>query len=213
MPTHPKVVIVLLNYNGWKDTLECLESVKALAYPNFETVVVDNASTDSSWEELQGWTKRMSNAETENHQSSIVNRQFKVTLLQSGANRGYAGGNNVGIRYALAGATASGPFDSAQGHGEQSRIHGGPAVPPSSASGGLAGAPGQRAAAGAAPLNILEELARRGWDEGQFIQILAGHSLWDEAIEEVEWLISMDRPLGDMLNALRAQKELEKSRK
>jgi len=40
----PKVSIIILNWNGLDDTLECLESVKRIAYPNFETIVFDNGS-------------------------------------------------------------------------------------------------------------------------------------------------------------------------
>ena len=78
----PAVWIVLLNWNGWRDTDACLESLKSLAYPNFHVVVVDNASSDGSEERLR-----------ELHSG--------LTLLQSGANLGFAGGNNVGLRYAL----------------------------------------------------------------------------------------------------------------
>ena len=40
----PKVSIIILNWNGLDNTLECLDSVKRIAYPNFETVVFDNGS-------------------------------------------------------------------------------------------------------------------------------------------------------------------------
>ncbi len=78
----PAVWIVLLNWNGWRDTDACLESLKGLAYPNFNVVVVDNASSDGS-------------------EARLRELYPKLTLLQSGANLGFAGGNNVGLRYAL----------------------------------------------------------------------------------------------------------------
>lgn len=78
----PLVYIVLLNWNGWRDTDACLESLAGLSYPNFRVVVVDNASSDGSEARLR-----------ELHPD--------VPLLQSGANLGFAGGNNVGLRYAL----------------------------------------------------------------------------------------------------------------
>lgn len=82
MSGEPQVHIVILNWNGWRDTLECLESLQGLDYPNFEVVVVDNASRDGS--------------------EGKVREAFPaVKLIQSGANLGFAGGNNVGIRYAL----------------------------------------------------------------------------------------------------------------
>jgi hypothetical protein len=46
MPPH--VTIILLNWNGWKDTLECLESIYQISYPSFSVVLVDNYSTDDS---------------------------------------------------------------------------------------------------------------------------------------------------------------------
>ena len=42
----PKVAIIILNYNGWKDTIECLESVLRNDYPNYQVIVVDNSSPD-----------------------------------------------------------------------------------------------------------------------------------------------------------------------
>ena len=79
----PAVFIVVLNWNGWRDTHACLESLAELAYPNAHVIVVDNASEDGSEARLR-----------ELHPA--------LTLLQSGANLGFAGGNNVGLRYALA---------------------------------------------------------------------------------------------------------------
>jgi GT2 family glycosyltransferase len=78
----PAVFIVILNWNGWRDTDACLRSLKGLEYPNHSVVVVDNASEDGS--EARLWALHPD-----------------VTLLQSGANLGFAGGNNVGLRYAL----------------------------------------------------------------------------------------------------------------
>ena len=41
--TSPKVSITVLNWNGLEDTLECLESLRKITYPNYEVIVVDNA--------------------------------------------------------------------------------------------------------------------------------------------------------------------------
>lgn len=79
----PLVHVIILNWNGWGDTVDCVASVKQTAYPNLQIVVVDNASTDGS-------------------EAQIRAVHPDITVLQSGANRGYAGGNNVGIRHALA---------------------------------------------------------------------------------------------------------------
>ena len=78
----PTVAIIILNWNGYEDTKICLQHLKQLDYPNYEVILVDNGSTDGSKKRLE--------------------TEFpEYTLLSTGANLGYAGGNNVGIRYAL----------------------------------------------------------------------------------------------------------------
>jgi GT2 family glycosyltransferase len=44
----PKVFIIILNWNGWGDTIECLESLYSISYPNYDVVIVDNDSHDNS---------------------------------------------------------------------------------------------------------------------------------------------------------------------
>lgn len=51
----PKVAIIILNWNGWEDTIECLESVFRNTYPNYQVIVVDNGSTDDSMEKIKAW--------------------------------------------------------------------------------------------------------------------------------------------------------------
>lgn len=78
----PCVNIIVLNWNGWRDTLACVETCQWLTWPHFQIVVVDNASTAGSEE--------------------ILRRHLTdVEILQSGANLGFSGGNNVGIHHAL----------------------------------------------------------------------------------------------------------------
>lgn len=77
-----RVDVVVLNWNGWQDTISCLASLKLLDYSNFNLLVVDNGSTDGSVEQIK---KAMPSVE----------------LLQTGVNLGFGGGCNVGIRHAL----------------------------------------------------------------------------------------------------------------
>ncbi|GBF80945.1 glycosyltransferase family 2 protein [Aphanothece sacrum] len=79
---NPKILIIILNWNGKKDTLECLESSTKIDYDNYEIVVVDNGSTDDSVK-------------------SIREKYSHIKIIENNANLGYAEGNNVGIRYAL----------------------------------------------------------------------------------------------------------------
>src|SRR3954466_9706279 len=77
-----KVGIVLLNWNGWEGTCVCLTSVRQLQYGDFETIVVDNGSSDNS--------------------PAHIRRMFaEVTIIEAGKNLGFAGGCNRGIRHAL----------------------------------------------------------------------------------------------------------------
>ena len=79
---NPKVTCIVLNWNGGKDTLECLRALQQCTYSELTTVVVDNGSTDDSI-------------------SRICASFPEVTLLKSDENLGFAGGNNIGIRHAL----------------------------------------------------------------------------------------------------------------
>jgi GT2 family glycosyltransferase len=80
--TLPRVAIIILNWNNAADTLQCLASLEHLTYPNHEIIVVDNGSTDDSV-----WRIRTVYPD--------------ICIVETGANLGYAEGNNVGIRYAL----------------------------------------------------------------------------------------------------------------
>src|SRR6187399_3005310 len=50
-----RVYVVLLNWNGWQDTITCLESVLRLDYPDYRVVVCDNASGNGSVERIRAW--------------------------------------------------------------------------------------------------------------------------------------------------------------
>jgi len=54
---YPKVAIIILNYNGWQDTIECLESVLRNDYPNYQVIVVDNGSPNNSMEYIKAWAE------------------------------------------------------------------------------------------------------------------------------------------------------------
>ena len=51
--TKPKIIIITLNWNRKEDTIECINSLLELDYPNYEIVVVDNGSTDGSAESFR----------------------------------------------------------------------------------------------------------------------------------------------------------------
>lgn len=82
MRNQSSVAIILLNWNGWKDTLRCLSSVGKLDYRNKRVIVVDNGSTDDSVARIRA-------------------AYPEVLLLETGENLGFSGGCNVGMRHAL----------------------------------------------------------------------------------------------------------------
>lgn len=55
----PKVYIIILNWNGWRDTIECLGSVYINSYNNYQVVVVDNNSTNDSINKIKAWANNI----------------------------------------------------------------------------------------------------------------------------------------------------------
>lgn len=82
MKQNPKVFIVIVNWNGLKDTRECLISLIKLDYENFNVVLVDNASN--------------------NDELSILFKEFPFIIpIRNKINVGFTGGTNIGIKYSL----------------------------------------------------------------------------------------------------------------
>lgn len=87
MTDNKQVYIIILNYNGYQDTIECLESLLFLEYPDFQVVVCDNASPNESEFYIKEWIRK--------------HNDIRFHFIQTGKNLGFAGGNNIGIRYAM----------------------------------------------------------------------------------------------------------------
>lgn len=78
-----KVSIIIVNWNGLKDTVECLESLKNITYPNYEVIVVDNGSEQNDAEVLRAkWGGY-------------------IYVIENDKNYGFPEGANIGIRHAL----------------------------------------------------------------------------------------------------------------
>lgn len=80
---YPKVCIIILNWNGIQDTIECLESIKKITYSNYMVIVVDNASTGND--------------------IHILKEKFNnyIQIIENDKNYGFSEGNNIGMRYVL----------------------------------------------------------------------------------------------------------------
>lgn len=80
----PLVSIIIVNWNGLVDLKACLASLKVIAYPNYEIIIVDNGSTDGSQKYVR------------DQKTGIKN----LTLIENKKNLGYAAGNNIGYKKA-----------------------------------------------------------------------------------------------------------------
>ena len=78
------VVVIILNYINYFETIECVESVLNQNYTNYNILIVDNGSNNNSFSYL--FKQYKNNA--------------KVTVIRSRKNYGFAKGNNIGICYA-----------------------------------------------------------------------------------------------------------------
>jgi GT2 family glycosyltransferase len=120
------VCVVVVNWNGWADTLECLESLLRLDHGDYRVVVCDNGSTDDSVQRIRDWAAGrlparagneplaalttppspkpvpLAEHDRESAEAGGAEEDGRLVLVRVGANLGFAGGNNVGLRYALA---------------------------------------------------------------------------------------------------------------
>lgn len=122
------VAIIILNWNGWKDTIECLESIYHINYSNYNVIVVDNNSNDDSVEKIKEYCKgkigvksnffhydtsnkpikifeynenEFETAQKDEKEISNILPSEKIILVKNNGNYGFAGGNNTGIKYAV----------------------------------------------------------------------------------------------------------------
>lgn len=111
MNRKPLVAVITVNWFGGPDTVDCLRSLTKLDHREWMAVVVDNGSTDGSPDlvlrEMQGLARqegdccqRLSSDEV--RAEPPVGGPARYTLIDAGGNVGFAAGNNLGIRWALA---------------------------------------------------------------------------------------------------------------
>jgi GT2 family glycosyltransferase len=98
--------VVILNWNGKSDTLACLDSLLASEGVDFRIVVCDNGSNDGSLAAIASWGRQRLGAAFRQLRAAEVGSSFpapheRFFLIDNAANLGFAGGNNVGLRWAL----------------------------------------------------------------------------------------------------------------
>ena len=123
---YPKVFIIILNWNGWEDTLECLESLYQVDYPNYNIIVVDNGSENESLPKIKDYAKGIIQVESDFFKYNNKNKPLKIIeyfkndlkftkdpqiedipsnqkliLIKNDKNYGFAEGNNIAMRYII----------------------------------------------------------------------------------------------------------------
>ena len=119
--------VILLNWNGWRDTIACLDSLCAMDHERIKIVVCDNDSSDGSLEKIQAWCRGeiapevpvnsrlretmrsrksavpyITTTASAVYSGSAESGDSALILIDNEANLGFAAGNNVGLHYALA---------------------------------------------------------------------------------------------------------------
>jgi len=102
----PKVSVIILNYNNSQDTIKCLESIyKNIKYKRIQVIVIDNGSKTEDVLILKKWFNSQDIESIFCHKGHYFynNEPFKRELIfiENQENLGFAGGNNIGIKYAL----------------------------------------------------------------------------------------------------------------
>lgn len=122
MMNSKSVAIIILNWNGWRDTIECLESLYQNNYQNYSVIVVDNNSDDESVQKIKEYCNGEIKVESPffyydsskkpiNFVETTPNLDIKIhdfksssgslILVKNDKNEGFAEGNNIGIKYAI----------------------------------------------------------------------------------------------------------------
>lgn len=119
-----RAAVVILNWNNWRDTVECLESVFRSTYPDFSVVVVDNGSTDGSVGRILEWAAGSYVVSSLNGElqylvdppvpkvipcmvfdreadGPVQGTSSPFLIIKTGINLGFAGGNNVALRHLM----------------------------------------------------------------------------------------------------------------
>jgi GT2 family glycosyltransferase len=121
MKSEPKVGVVLVNWNRFKDSIECIESILNSSYSNFEIIVVDNNSSDASIDSITSWAE--SHSSDFSNQNSVSKKVIKLHvhiandysnsydpiskcypndinlyIIKSPKNGGFGYGNNIALK-------------------------------------------------------------------------------------------------------------------
>jgi len=127
-----KIYIVVVNYNNWQDTIECLESVFKNTYNNFQIILVENNSSNNSLSSIMAWAEgKQAVVYSTSSQLKYLSQPFEkkpleyvfyteeealnstkhkkeaqyenpIIIIRAKNNNGFSAGSNIGMRYAIA---------------------------------------------------------------------------------------------------------------
>lgn len=110
----PLISLLVLNWNGYQDTIRCLESLLGSTYKNYEIFIIDNGSTDKSISKISNYCKAhqidtlLTDLDTINSEVFFQEKKVffhkegrRICILDNKNNLGFAGGYNVYINYQL----------------------------------------------------------------------------------------------------------------
>ena len=120
--------VVILNYNGYEDTIECVESLSNQSDESYQIIIVDNNSENDSYEKIKSWLygdqivySKFLNKEFRKQKREFIELNYekeigfkqnirsynnnetyncdKIVLINCDKNYGFLGGNNIGAKY------------------------------------------------------------------------------------------------------------------
>ena len=112
----PKVAVIILNWNGWKNTVECLESIDQNDYPKYEIILVDNGSIDGSVQKIWEYREGKIRVESKFFRYDKSDKPLKIikppvklpsnfnkelVLVENSVNIGFAKGVNLALQLAI----------------------------------------------------------------------------------------------------------------
>lgn len=115
--SYKSTAVIIINWNGWIDTIECLDSLLLTISQADQVIVCDNASTNDSMGHIKSWLHKIKSSvrdgiskhkkidwiEYSRNQAEQGggSEDPQIILINTGENLGFAGANNIGLRYAL----------------------------------------------------------------------------------------------------------------
>ncbi len=101
----PKVAVIILNWNGWEDTIDLMESLRRATYEPLLIIIIDNASTNDSVFHIEQWlfTNPVSYSveDRDNIKPCLTDDKQHFLFVKSAVNLGFCAGNNLGMEWAV----------------------------------------------------------------------------------------------------------------